>query len=224
MLKRPTLSEHLYPSISAATIVATWNDALINRLLECVWVAYDSLHIEVLASVDFSRPSDDLERELTEKLFQRIQRQFDFSMPVYPMHAFAERESRPNPPGQPPLYDIAFVLNANDRLCWALEAKVLDSDANTVRNLGDYVKTFNERFLACRYAPFSPSAAMLGYLKTGNPNTALDHLTLWLSCTMASHPKFPTRVHRTSEHTRVVESGSSYPSQFRCHHLMMPLN
>ena len=95
MLKRPTISERIYPSITATTIAGTWNAALINQLLEHLWAAYDTLHRDVLKDFDWSQPTDDVERELTEKLFARLQRQFDWTLPVHPMHAFAERESRP---------------------------------------------------------------------------------------------------------------------------------
>jgi hypothetical protein len=224
VLKRPTVSEQLYPTITTAYIVAVWNDELINQLLECVWAAYDLLRLEVLTLVDFSQPSDDLERELTEKLFLRIQRLLDASLPVQPMHAFAERESRPAPPGQPPLYDIAFVLNANDRMCWPLEAKVLQCDRDTSTNLRDYVATFNDRFMTCRYAPFSPSGAMMIYLKSGDSNTTLNHVATRLGCTMTPFGRFPTRAHRTSDHIRVVPSGKACPINFQCHHIAMDLS
>jgi hypothetical protein len=46
---------------------------------------------------------------------------------------------------------------------WPIEAKVIKSDKQTDPGLIDYVETINKRFLVCKYAPFSPSAAMLAY-------------------------------------------------------------
>lgn len=223
MLKRPTISERSNPPITAATIAAVWNAALINQLLGFLWSAYDTLHNDVLKDFDWSQPSDDVERELTEKLFARLQRQFDMTLPVYPMHAVAERESRPNPPGQPPMYDIAFVLHANDRICWPVEAKIIKSDKDTGTNLGDYTDTFNNRIMTFRYAPFSTSGSILAYLKSGDPNAVLDHLESRLSCVMIPNPDFPNRVHRTSDHLRSVPQGKPYLPQFRCHHLVLSL-
>ena len=224
MLKRPTISERMFPVIDSSEVITAWNYGLVCRLLECVWDAYDSLREDVLKEVDCTQPSDDLERELTEKLFTRIQRLFDFSLPVHPMPAVAERESRQNPPAQPPMYDIAFILNANDRICWPVEAKILESDKDTTTNLGDYVSTFNERFMTCYYAPFSTGAAMLGYLKEGNPSTVLQSIASRLGCTMNRPEHFTQRDHQTSDHVRNVPPQKPYPTRFRCNHMMMPLN
>jgi len=222
-LKRPTFLEVRYGPIEAQMIADSWTPYLLHQMVSAVWDGYDYLREEFLSSVDMSQDFEDLERELSELLCYCIRRRMDASMVVDIVHAAAEREKRAPAPAKPPTYDFAFVLHANLLLRWPLEAKVLKSDKNTKTNLGDYVETFNTRFLTCNYAPFSPSGAMVAYLKSGDANTALDHVALRLPCVMTAYADLPTRVHRTSDHTREVESGKPYPTQFRCHHLVMPL-
>lgn len=220
---RPTIGERLYPVITRSGIVTTWNDHLINQLLESLWQAYDALYTNALSHVDMSQPSDDLERELTKLICLELQRSFNTDLPVQPMHAYPEHESRAPAPAKPPEYDIAFVLYANPRMCWPVEAKVLDSDRNTTTNLGDYVNTFNDRFMTCYYAPFSPNAAMLGYQRSGNSTAIFGHIAGRLGCSLTPYSPLSNRAHRTSQHQRIPHSGKPYPSDFVCHHLMMPL-
>lgn len=194
-----------------------------NQLLESLWQAYAALYTRSLSQIDMSQPNDDLERDLTKQFCLELQRAFNADLPVSPMHAYPEHESRLGGKAKPPEYDIAFVLYANPRMCWPVEAKVLDSDQNTTSNLGDYIATFNARFMTCYYAPFSTSAAMVGYQRTGTPNTVLSHIAGRLGCTLTPSPSFSTRAHQTSQHYRAPHNGKPYPSDFTCHHLMMPL-
>ncbi|MHC5833845.1 MAG: hypothetical protein ACYT04_000000102060, partial [Nostoc sp.] len=79
-------------------------------------------------------------------------------------HEVYEFESRQSAKAQPPQYDIAFILRANDTIIWPLEAKVLISDGA----VAEYIKEINGNFLTCRYAPFSSEGGMLGYLFFGD--------------------------------------------------------
>lgn len=66
------------------------------------------------------------------------------------------------------------------------------------------------------------SAAMLGYLLSGDTAEALDGISKKLGCTL--HPvssPFSTRAHRMSHHVRTPPTGKPYPQDFTCHHLML---
>lgn len=192
-------------------------------MLGAVWRAYDELHASNWANIPWQEDFDDLERLLSEELVQAIRRNMDGFMPVYAEHGPYERETRSASPAQPRQYDIAFKANEKPWMMWPLEAKVLKSDADTNANLGDYVETLKERYLNCVYAPFSNSGAMLAYMKAPDPETAATHIATRLACSLAQNAEFADRCHKTSHHKRKVPAGKSYPDQFKCHHLLMPL-
>ena len=50
---------------------------------------------------------------------------------------------------------------------------------------------------------------MVAYLKSGSAGAVLDHLAARIGCTMLDYPNFASRVHRTSDHTRVVPQGKT---------------
>jgi hypothetical protein len=182
-------------------------------LLTLVWKAYDLLLTELPAGID----SKDLERSITQSLELRIDRVMSGDEPFQIQHGPFERESMQSPPAQPPQYDLAFVLSANELIMWPLEAKVLETDSA----VSEYVKGVNKRFLSCYYAPFSSEGAMLGYLLSGTPGRAFDELEAKIPCTLAVHPGFVDRAARVSDHTRQVEPQKAYPINFRCHHLIL---
>jgi hypothetical protein len=64
---------------------------------------------------------------------------------------------------------------------------------------------------------------MLGYLLTGDPAIALEHIESKVPCRMNDHPDFAVNNHKTSVHDRSVPAGKRYSSKFRCQHLIMPL-
>lgn len=99
---------------------------------------------------------------------------------------------------------------------WPLEAKVLE----TPNALAAYVSDVNDQFLTCRYAPFSPAGAMLGYLLTGSAADTFDRLAIRLSCSLEPSIHHATRAERYSDHVRAVPLGKPYPSSFRCHHVI----
>jgi len=202
-------------------LVNTWNDELITNLLQTVWRAYNSLHEEILQHIPWVEDFDSLERTISQALALEIQKQLDASLPCSVQHGSFEHETREKAPAQPPAYDIAFIWNKDIRLMWPLEAKVLKTDA--AGYLNDYIKTFHERFLGFKYAPFTTGAAMLGYLKSGNVATVLNNIQTRLGCPLRPYPPFAAECHRTSDHIRLVPRGKDYPAPFRCHHMIFEL-
>lgn len=181
-------------------------------LLGFVWKAYDQMKRDN-PPVDFR----DLERSLTQLFEVRIRREMSGDEPFYIQHGPYERETMKRPPAQPPQYDLAFVLNADERIMWPLEAKVLEN----ARAVSEYVSDLKEQFLACRHGPFCSEGAMLGYLLAGTPVEAFTSIEAKMPCTLAQHPEFQSRAHRTSRHRRQVPTGKKYPADFFCHHLIL---
>ena len=134
-------------------------------------------------------------------------------------HGPYERETMMPPPSQPPQYDLAFVLRADERIMWPMEAKVLETDKKGA--VGKYIKDVNDEFLTCRYAPFSSEGAMIGYLLSGNPAEAFKNIAAKIPYDLATHPAFTHRPHMISEHKRRVKKDKPYPREFRCHHLIL---
>lgn len=183
-------------------------------LLGFVWNAYDQMLAEN-PRID----SADLERSITERLAPRINRAMSGDEPFYVHHEPKERETRKSNRGQPPEYDLAFVLWINETVMWPLEAKVLETPAN----VSEYVDALREKFLKCKYAPFCSEGAMLGYLLSGSPLDAFNNIAGAVPCVLVEHPAFPSRHHKVSEHVRIVPLGKAYPASFRCHHLILRL-
>lgn len=183
-------------------------------LLNFVWQGYDLLLAEFPAGIN----ENNLERSITQSLVSRIRRMMSGDEPFDIEHGFYEQETMQSPPAQPPEYDLAFVLRyPYERIMWPLEAKVLKTDGA----VGEYVKGMNDKFLSCYYAPFSREGAMLGYLLSGTTESVFRNLEAKVPCALAAHPDFPNRPCKMSDHTRHVEAGKPYPSQFRCYHLIL---
>lgn len=202
------------PSIDAAFIAgaSNWLRDSENMMLQHVWEGFDEL--------TRTRPAfdgRDLERSITERLEACIQDSMSGYEPFTVQHGPHERETMQPPPAQPPQYDIAFVFRADSRVMWPLEAKVL----KTPRTLADYLSDVNEQFLTCRYAPFSPSGAMLGYLLSGDAADVFTGLATRLGCELDTPVRYAERSGRVSIHERSVPAGKVYPKDFRCHHLIM---
>lgn len=194
-------------------LARAWMQAPPDTLLALVWTAYDGMR----ASPPFINTRD-LERSITQRLEARINDAMSGDEPFRVQHGAYEHETMATPPAQPPQYDIAFVLRSDERLMWPLEAKVLE----TTGRISEYLEDVKQQFLTCRYAPFSGSAAMLGYLLSGDTSVALDSIGKKLGCTM--HPvggPSSTRAHRISYHVRTAPPGKPYPEDFTCHHLML---
>jgi len=217
---RHTLSERRWPEtpeFNAALRRLKAGSSI--RLLELVWKGYDALCAEVVSQVDCSQEDEHLEISITQLLEPEIHDAMTGREPFLVQHSPCEYETRRGSPGQPPQYDMAFVLRSNRRVMWPLEAKVLRTDGR----VAEYVKEVNSNYLTCRYSPFSSEAAMLGYLIKGEPESAFYNIAEKGGWKLARHGHFSHRDHRTSDHNREVAEGKSYPIEFRCHHLVFRL-
>ena len=200
-------------------ITKEWPLELITQAFELVWRGYDLLKDEVLDRVDCSRANKQIEKNINSLLERRIRRVMTGDEAFDVQHEVPELETSYSDQAQPPSYDIAFILRADETIILPLEAKVL----RTEKTLSKYINEINSNFLTCRYAPFSSEAGMLGYFLTGTPTIAFNNIEKAVSCTLSDHPDFSDRDHKTSDHQRTVPEGKSYPLQFRCHHLLLEL-
>jgi hypothetical protein len=220
MARGLTLAESRWPDTPEFRDVAVaWRKDAITILLSHVWKGYDSFRNEILSVVNMSKVSEERERSITQLLWTRIDREMTKDEPFFVAHEAFEWETRKRPPAQSPKYDIAFVLYANERIMWPLEAKVLPTD----RSVATYVRDVNNEFLRCRYAPFSAGGAMIGYLISGDADTAFDNIARSLKCILTHHPDFMTRKHKYSDHRRSGPRCKRSPSEFRCQHLIMEM-
>jgi hypothetical protein len=181
--------------------------------IDLVWAGFERLKV--------ARPSfdaRDLERSITQLLAAAIDDAVPGEAPYYVQHSPFERETMLAPPAQPPAYDLAFVLRGDPRVMWPAEAKVLTS----INALAGYLADIREQYLTCRYAPFSASGAMLGYLLDGGAEEALENIAQRLGVSFAeATPITLQRPHRSTVHDRQVPPGKPYPARFRCHHLVL---
>jgi hypothetical protein len=203
------------PTVDDAFIAAavTWAEDAEFALLGYVWAGYDRL-----AAAPPVIDTSDLERSITEHLDIMIRDVMSGDEPFYLQHSPFERETMLAPPAQPPAYDLAFVFRADPRVMWPLEAKVLP----TPGTLADYLRDIRDEYLTCRYAPFSPSAAMLGYLLEGSEQDTLANIARQLSVPLKPIDAFKERPCAVSAHDRTVPPGKLYPSRFACHHIILP--
>lgn len=193
-------------------LVRLWMQNPAGKFLNFVWLAYEDM-IASPPHVD----TRDLERSITQLLEPRIRDRMTGYEPFYIQHGPFERETMKPPPAQPPEYDLAFVSRADERIMWPIEAKVL----KTTGQVSDYIRDVREEFLTCRYAPFSRSGAMLGYLLTGIPDDVFVTIAQRLGCKLekvVGHTEKPIRL---SKHKRDVPAGKPYPSGFNCYHMIL---
>lgn len=214
----PQVSSASYPSApsliadqSFPALAGQWAKDPAPQMLGFVWRAYETM-LTKPPHVD----DRDLERSITQLLEPRIRDAMTGYEPYYIQHGAFERETMSPPPAQPPQYDLAFVLRADERIMWPLEAKVLE----TPGMLAEYEREIREQYLTCRYAPLTTSGAMLGYLLTGNAADALTKLGAKLNISLDRVADFPDKPHRASMHKRNVPAGKLYSIDFKCHHLI----
>lgn len=193
-------------------LASVWSRNQSEIILGFVWRAYDQLRRDN-PTIDYR----DLERSISQLLEPRIHRVMSGDEPFYVLHGPYERETMKAPPAQPPQYDLAFILNAEERIMWPLEAKVLETDGA----VSEYVRDIQEEFLKCRYAPFSSEGAMIAYLLSGSPDNAFHNISEKVPCKLEGHPCYSTRPQKLSRHFRSVPTGKAYPAKFSCHHLML---
>lgn len=198
---------------SFINLAIAWAGDAEPEFVDLIWAGY-----ERLKAINPEFDGRDLERSITQLLAAAIDDEVEGEAPYYVQHGPYERETMLAPPAQPPAYDLAFVMRANPRIMWPAEAKILTS-ANA---LADYLADVNDQYVKCRYAPFSPSGAMLGYLLDGDAAATLSNIATKLGIAFSDkNPIAAARPHRTSIHHRAVPSGKAYPSPFRCNHLVM---
>lgn len=200
------------PDPAFLALAAAWTRDYADVLLGFVWAAYDRMRADMPAVDD-----RDLERSITQLLEPRIDAVMTGDEPFYIQHGSFEHETMARPPAQPPQYDLAFVWRTEERIMWPLEAKVLE----TPNSLAAYESDLRNEFLTCRYAPFSSSGALLGYLLTGDAGDTLLRIEARIGCALAAVQAFGSRPHRVSEHRRVVPAGKNYPIDFYCYHLVL---
>lgn len=194
------------------SLARSWMANPASKFLGFVWKAYDDMRCTPPA-IDCR----DLERSITQLLEPRIRNAMTGYEPFYIQHGSFERETMKPAPAQPPEYDLAFVLIADERFMWPMEAKVLE----TSRRTANYVKDIENEFLTCRYAPFSDSGAMLGFLLCGNADEAFKKISEKLACSLEAISTILDRPNRVSRHSRNVPVGKPYPPEFDCYHLML---
>ncbi|MBS1060560.1 hypothetical protein [Gluconobacter sp. Dm-44] len=192
--------------------VATWLNRPDEKLLNLVWAAYDQL-IHDQPSID----GRDLERSISQLLEPRVRDAMSGFEPFYVQHGTFERETMAKPPAQPPEYDLAFVWRADERVIWPLEAKVLE----TPGRLADYDHDLRFEFLTCRYAPFTASGAMVGYLLSGTAEEALQRIAVKIGTALEKISDKDIRPQRISQHARQVPKDKPYPADFTCYHLVL---
>ncbi|OBQ03168.1 MAG: hypothetical protein AN482_20110 [Anabaena sp. LE011-02] len=220
MVRRGNIFKKRYPNTGDFVELAkAWNPDAISILIKLVWEGYDLLVSEFLSQINFDGNEEQLERSITQALVVKIHQVKTGDEPFLVLQEVYEFETSKSAQAQPPQYDIAFILIANDRIIWPLEAKILKSDVDVT----EYVKEINNNFMTCRYAPFSSQGGMLGYLFSGDSNKAFSNIATEVPCILNEHPDFPNRDHRTSDHQRIVTSEKSYPIDFRCHHLLFKI-
>ncbi len=208
----------------ADALIARWNESMTRTLLEFVWRGYDALLAVTLARVRWDADYREVERSICQAFDPMIRDAMTDHAACYIQHAPYEYESGFDGRAQSPQYDLAFVLYSDPRIMWPLEAKVLNTDRDTERNLKNYIDTVKGRYLTCYYAPFSNGGAMLGFLKVGDSAAVLDHIEARLASALIPYAPFPNRPHRVSAHPRTVPPGKGYPADFHCHHLILALS
>jgi hypothetical protein len=200
-------------------ITQEWPSDLTIVALKLVWSGYDLLQKDILDNIDCSQADKQIEKSISSLLQLRINRSMTGDEPFDVQHEVPEFETTYSDQAQPPSYDIAFILRANERIILPLEAKVLPTE----NNISDYIKEIKSNFLTCRYAPFSSEAGMLGYLLKGDPNKAFENISQKICCILSEHPDFLERPHKISDHQRTIPPDKNYPHEFRCHHLILSI-
>ena len=218
-----TIPEKRWPDTPDFVQVAKdWRPDAITVLVKLVWEGYDLLKADILSHINCDQVEEKLEqieRSITQSLERRIHNVMTGDEPFGVQHEVYEWETGYSAQAQPPQYDIAFFLRANERIIWPLEAKVLISHGA----VAPYINDVKDQFLTCRYAPFSSEGGMLGYLLSGEADIAFSKIEKGVPCTLSHHQEFVCRNHKTSDHKRTVPPDKHYPANFRCHHLILEI-
>jgi len=222
MTRRAAFREQAWPDDEVfAALALDWSHSASTQILDWTWRAFDVLRAGPMAQVDFTKPLDQLERDLTDLHFKEIQRlwagETGGTASFYPAHEIPEFESRQPAPAQPPAYDLGFVLYANPRIIWPIEAKVVWKPSA----LSAYLADVHDKFIAGIAAPFVGQAAMIGYLLAGEAVEMFARLETELSQRLNHLSAFAARKHRTSFHTRGKSPFGRELPDLLLHHLVM---
>lgn len=220
---RRTIPQALRARTLVEQRIIEWPPATVPRLLELLWTAYDRVKIDKLSHINLATDDLQLERSVNKLLSSELQRVLheDGGYASYTIgHEYTEEETLDPRSNRPPQYDIAFVLNEDSTIMWPCEAKVL----KTPGAVAPYLHDVREAFLACVYAPFSSSGAMLALLVFGSPEHALQNISAKLPAKLDKCPPHLSRPHRISVHSRTVPTEKSYPQEFTLHHLILKLS
>lgn len=220
--RRRTISEARWPDTpDFVELAQKWRSDAITVLLNLIWQGYDLYQKDVLSEIDLSQADDQLERDITQGLSIYIDTSRSGFEPFILRTEWFENEQRQPSPARQKQYDLAFIWSSppNVRIVWPLEAKVLHSEGS----VSEYAKEITDNYITCRYAPFSSEAGMLAYLLKGDPKKTFDNISKSVPCLLDNHIDFPNRDHKISNHQRIVPAGKSYPSNFRCHHLVLKI-
>ncbi len=221
---KPTPLDRAFPQTGEFTaLAAAFSADAVNEMLALVWRAFDRLCRE-LGPVAASQDDRQIERSITVALESFMSLERDAMAAYHTKHEAWEMETAESDGAHPPAYDIAFVLNVNFRVMWPLEAKSLRTD----RQVAEYVNDLRANMLTGRYAPFSKSAGMLGYLLAGQAAVAVKAIEAKLAVALLPYPLFhPERQHYCSEHHRSISRpngcAGAAGGAFTCHHLIMPM-
>ena len=219
---RRTISEARWPDTpDFVNLAKKWRSDAITVLLNLIWQGYDLYQEDVLSKVNLSQADDQLERDITQSLSIYIDAARSGFEPFILRTEWFENEQRKPSPARQKQYDLAFIWSSppNIRVVWPLEAKVLHSDGS----VSEYVKEITTNYLPCLYAPFSSEAGMIAYLLKGDPQKAFSNIAAAVPCPLTHHVNFLDRDHKTSDHPRIVPAGRIYPSNLRCHHLVLKI-
>jgi hypothetical protein len=221
MTRRQSYSQQVFPLTTEFTgCLKKLKSDGVKVMLEFVWAGFDGFKAEILdKNPPPTRDNLDLERDLTEMLYPYINLALPASLPYFLQHERKEREQA-LPGRQPPEPDLSFILYANIRVSFPMDAKVLERD--TVAAMADYADTVQNRFVSCVYAPFSKEGAVIAFLLTGSVKTVFQSLGTAMGCTISRVAYISNRNHRTSSHDRSVVV-CKY-KKFRCHHLLLPMS
>jgi hypothetical protein len=220
--ERKTPSESAFSNkYEFVELAKNWQPDAITVLLNLIWQGCDLYQQYVLSNIDLSQSDDQLERDITQSLSMYIEKALSGNEPFRIRTEWFEMEQREPSPARPKQYDLAFVWfnPINPRIVWLIEAKILRSD----KAVTEYVREITDNYLTSRYSPFSSEAAILGYLLKGNAQMAFKNIETAILCTLSDHPDFLGRAHKLSNHNRTVPAEKTYPSNFRCHHLLLEL-
>lgn len=204
MNQRPTFSEVYWPmDAESLELAREWAQCVTEQVLDWTWRAFESLHDQHLARMDFQQPLEQIERDLTAKHFSYINvlwaKETGGFSALVPHHEFPELASRPLGAGKPPAYDFAFVWQENPRIAWPMEAKVVKTPGTLREYLADV-----DKFCSGKAAPFVDQGGLIAYLLSGSADDFFGRLESKLNVPLTKNRIRERRAYRYSFHERQV--------------------